>query len=118
MHSKFKIIKYAGIILIIIIGVVHLLDAKDSFNDAAYKGCLFIANGVGSFLAAFFIYRGNKWGWDMGFLIAVASFGGYIASRTIGLPFIPAEPGAWFEPLGVVAMAAEAAFITLRITFK
>ena len=40
------------------------------------------------------------------------------ASRTVGLPFIPAEPDAWFEPLGVAAMIAEVLFIVVFIGKK
>ena len=37
----------------------------------------------------------------------------YIASRTVGMPLIPAEPDAWLEPLGVIAMSAEIAFLAV-----
>ena len=35
----------------------------------------------------------------------------YCLSRTVGLPYIPAEPDAWLEPLGVASLAAEGLFI-------
>jgi len=111
MDKFSKICWWLGIILILIIGLIHVIDAKDSFNDAIYKGWLFYANGFFAFISAFGIFRKNVWGWNLGLLIAVGSLGGYIASRTIGLPFIPAEPSAWFEPLGVMSMIAEASFI-------
>ena len=99
--------------MILIIGLIHVLDAKDSFSDAVYKGWLFYANGVAAVIAAWGIYRKKIWGWNLGLMIAAGSFGGYIASRTVGLPFIPAEPDAWFEPMGVAAMAAEFLFISV-----
>ena len=47
MMLKFsKIIVWSGILLILIVGLVHVIDAKDSFEDAIYKGWLFYANGV------------------------------------------------------------------------
>ena len=108
--------KWAGIILILSIGCIHVLDAQDSFKDAIYKGWLFYANGVGALLAAYFIYRGkDHGGWNLGFLIAVGSLLAYVASRTIGLPQIPAEPEAWFEPLGVGSLIAEGLFIAAFI---
>ena len=106
---------WAGIILILVVGLIHVIDAKDSFNDAVYKGWLFYANGVAAVSAAYGIYRKQVWGWNLGLMIAVGSLGGYIASRTVGLPFIPAEPYAWFEPLGVAAMIAEGLFVVVFI---
>ena len=88
-----------------------MIDAKDSFSDAVYKGWLFYANGLAAVISAIGIYRKNAWGWNLGLMIAVGSMGGYIASRTVGLPLIPPEPDAWFEPLGIAAMTAETLFI-------
>ena len=109
---------WSGIVLILMIGLIHVIDAKDSFSDAVYKGWLFYANGVVASIAAYGIFHQKNWGWNLGLLIAVASLGGYIASRTVGLPFIPAEPDAWFEPLGVAAMIAEALLVAVFIGKK
>ena len=113
MHNTPKILLWLGIILILIVGLIHVVDAKDSFNDAIYKGWLFYANGLGALIAAYGIYRKDNWGWNLGLLIATGSFFAYIASRTIGLPYIPAEPDAWFEPLGISAMMSEGLFIAV-----
>jgi hypothetical protein len=116
MTKLSKTYLWSGIALILIIGLIHVVDAKDSFSDAVYKGWLFYANGVAAVIAAYGIYRQQDWGWNFGFMIAAGSFGGYIASRTVGLPFIPAEPDAWFEPLGVAAMVAEGLFMAVFIS--
>ena len=87
--------------MILIAGVVHLIDAQDSFKEAAYKGCLFYANFLATLVVAFGIYRNKYWGWKFGFVIAVLSISFYCLSRSVGLPLIPAEPDAWFEPLGL-----------------
>jgi hypothetical protein len=116
MLIKQKIVKTMGILLIVTIGIIHVLDAKDSFQDAVYKGWLFYANGLGALLTAYLIFKvNNKNGWNLGLLIAASSILGYISSRTIGLPLIPAEPDAWFEPLGIAAMIAEMLFITVYL---
>jgi len=115
MDKLSKIFWWIGILLILIIGLIHVIDAKDSFNDAIYKGWLFYANGLFSLMAAYGIYRQYSWGWNLGLMIALGSLGGYIASRTVGLPFIPAEPNAWFEPLGLAAMSAEILFVIVFI---
>ena len=53
------------------------------------------------------------WGWPLGLVIAVGSLVGYVMSRTVGLPLIPAEPGAWLEPLGIASLIAEALFVAV-----
>lgn len=45
--------------------------------------------------------------------MAAGAFVGYALSRTVGLPQIPAEPDAWFEPLGIASFVAEGLFVVL-----
>ena len=107
---------WAGIILILATGLIHFVDAPDSFEDATYKGILFILNGVGAIVAAVGIYRGVKsWGWSLGLVVAAGALIAYIISRTIGLPGLEAEPDAWFEPLGLASMIVEALFTILAV---
>ncbi|MBI5416225.1 MAG: hypothetical protein HZA29_05360 [Candidatus Omnitrophica bacterium] len=114
MNNLPRIYVWSGMFLILATGLIHLADAPDSFEEAAYKGWLFCANGVGALAAAVGIYRGRRlWGWNLGLLIAVGSMIGYTASRTTGLPLIPAEPGAWLEPLGVASLTVEVLFVAL-----
>ena len=111
-----KIFMWTGIALILTIGLIHVIDAPESFEDAAYKSWLFYANGAGALVAAFGIYRSRQnWGWNLGLLIAACSLIGYIASRTVGLPQIPAEPDAWLEPLGVASLIAEGLFVAVFV---
>ena len=116
MSAPSRTFVWPAVAMILVAGLVHLIDAPDSFEEAAYKGLLFVANGVGSIIAAIGIIRGRRgWGWGLGFFIAAFSLGLYAASRTIGLPHLPAEPDEWFEPLGVLSMISEGLF--LFITF-
>jgi hypothetical protein len=102
----------AAIVLIIVTGLIHFADAPDNFTEVAYKGVLFIANGIAAIVAAWGIYRHEHWGWVLGALVAGGAFVMYIISRTIGLPVIGVDD-AWFEPMGVVAMLVEGAFVVL-----
>jgi hypothetical protein len=112
MGTMQKSMTWAGIALILATGLIHLLNAPDSFEEATYKGLLFVANGAGAAVAAFGIYRGVKsWGWGLGLLVAGGALVAYILSRTIGLPGLEAEPDAWFEPLGLASLIAEGLFI-------
>jgi hypothetical protein len=103
--------KIVAVVAIVATGLIHLMTARDSFGEATYKGVLFVANGVGALVAAVGVYRDRDWGWLLGALVAGGAFLGYVLSRTVGLPGLPAEPDAWFEPLGVASLMAEAVFL-------
>lgn len=105
---------WAGIALILLTGLVHVIEAPEYFRDAAYLGILFLLNCAGSALAALGIYRGSKdIGWGLGLLITFGSIVAYLISRTIGLPGMGTEP--WGVPAGLLALAAEALFVLLAL---
>ena len=105
---------WLAIVLIVITGLVHMIDAQSSLADATYKGWLFYANGLFAVVAAIGIFRGERsWGWNLGAIVALVTILGYVASRTMGLPQLPAEPSAWLEPLGVISLVAEGAFLAV-----
>ena len=49
----------AGIALLVVVGMVHLIEAPEYFEDATYLGLLFLANFAGAILAATGIYKGS-----------------------------------------------------------
>src|SRR5438552_18985961 len=107
-------VKWLAVVAILGTGLVHFLEAGDSFGEARYKGLLFVANGVGSLVAAIGIARNQRGlGWMLGLLVAGGAIIAYTASRTIGLPGLPAEPDAWLEPMGVASLACEGVFVIL-----
>ena len=114
MSHQPRNLSWLGITLIVATGLIHAVNAPDSFQEAAYKGWLFCANGMGALVAAYGISRGKRsWGWNLGLLIASGSLIGYVASRTVGLPHIPAEPDAWLEPFGVASLIVEGLFVAV-----
>ncbi|KPV53002.1 hypothetical protein SE17_12170, partial [Kouleothrix aurantiaca] len=113
MRTTSKNLIWLGIALILVTGLVHFIDAPDAFEEVTYKGLLFVANGIGAIVAAYGIWKNERWGWALGLVIAAASFAAYVASRTVGLPQLPAEPDEWLEPPGVVSLVAEGLFTIL-----
>src|SRR5438067_3127249 len=116
MVSLQKWTTWAGIVLIAATGLIHLVNAPNSFEDATYKGLLFLANAVGAAIVAFGIYRGAKsWGWGLGLAVAGGALVAYVISRTIGLPGLEAEPDAWFEPMGAASLIVEGLFTAIAL---
>jgi uncharacterized membrane protein YfcA len=106
-------LKWGGVALIVVIGLVHLIDAPDSLEESTIKGVLFLANFLGALVAAFGIYRNDNWGWALGVIIAAGAFIGYVLSRTVGIFGLP--PDEWLEPLGVLSLVVEALFVLLFV---
>ncbi|MGI9091609.1 MAG: hypothetical protein ACR2GG_10960 [Gemmatimonadaceae bacterium] len=112
-------LKLAAIALILLVGMIHFVDAPDSFSEALYKGLLFTANGVGALVAAMGIFLDRRnLGWNLGALVAGGAFVMYVISRTVGLPGLGVD--VWFEPLGILSLVAEALYIVvyMRVTTK
>jgi hypothetical protein len=104
-----------GISLIVVVGLIHLIDAPEDLEEGSYLGFLFLANFLGALVAAAGIYRGNRWGWVLGLLVAGGAFAGYVISRTAGLPGLGVEE-EWLEPLGVLSLVVEALFVGVFLT--
>jgi hypothetical protein len=116
MTAPSPTLKWLAIAAILGTGFIHIVEARDAFGEATYKGLLFVANGVGALVAAFGVYRNQReLGWVLGLLVAGGAFLAYVASRTVGLPGLPAEPDAWFEPMGVASLVCEGLFVILFI---
>jgi hypothetical protein len=113
MRTRQTLVLSFGLTLIVLTGIIHFVDTPDAFAETTYKGLLFLANGVGALIAAGAILTGRRWGWSLGALVATGAFIGYVLSRTVGMPGLPAEPDAWLEPLGVISLLAEGLFVIL-----
>ena len=113
MRTTLSAVQGAGIALILVTGAIHFIDAPGSFGDATYKGWLFVGNGVAAIVAAFGIYRARRWGWALGVIAAGGALVGYVISRTVGLPGL--APDIWLEPLGILSIMVEAAFLVLFV---
>jgi hypothetical protein len=119
MTAPSPALKWLAIAAILGAGLIHAVEARDAFGDATYKGLLFVANGVGALVAAVGVYRNQRTlGWILGIVVAGGAFLAYVASRTIGLPGLPAEPDAWLEPMGVASLVCEGLFVVLFVVAR
>ena len=105
----------AGIALILVVGLIHLINSPEDLEEGSYTGVLYLANFLGALAAAVGIYRDKGWGWVLGLLIAGGAFVAYIVSRTVGLPRLGVEE-EWLEPLGVLSLIVEVLFVGVFLT--
>lgn len=113
---KSRILQWAGIALILETGLLHLYSVPHESAEANYLVILFLLNFIGSFYAAWGIFRQKEGGWILGAMIAIGSIVGYIQSRTVGLPGIEVEP--WLEPVGILALGAEGFFLLVFLLYR
>ena len=114
MQNLPKPLVWAGIMLMFLISSIHLIVAQYAFEDAIYKGLLFVVGAISALIAATGIQEGHLvWGWGLASVMAGAAFAGYLANATIGLPGLPVEYTAWQEPLGLVGFGAEGLMLAL-----
>lgn len=107
-----KNMKWAGIALIAVAGLIHLFLASEYFGEyGALYGAAFVLNFLGAAVAAVGIYRGERsWGWVLGAVIAAGAFILYVTSMTVGLPGGVREG---LEPAGLLSLITEGSFITV-----
>lgn len=108
-----SLLTWVSLSLVIITGLIHTIGVPSNHDEAAYKGILFVLNALAAFVAAYGIWRGERWGWVLGILVAGGAFVMYVISRTLGLPGLP--PDIWAEPIGIVSLIVEAGFIIAAI---
>ena len=106
-------IKLAGIVLILVTGLIHLIEGPEYFEEAGtFIGTSFFLNAAGAAVAAVGIFLGAKsWGWTLGAIVAAGAFVAYILSRTVGLFGFYDEH--FFEPLGIVSLVIEAVYVII-----
>lgn len=110
-HSNLLITGIA-VAAVIVVGLIHFVDAPDNYAESTYKGILFVLNGLGALVAAYGMLRSQSWGWWLGLLVSGGALVMYIVSRTIGLPGLGVDD-AWFEPMGVLSLIVEASVVVL-----
>jgi len=70
---------WAGLMLVLATGLIHVVEGPANYHEAAYKGILFFLNAAGALVAVRGIYRGEKlWGWTLGVLISAGCHFAYL----------------------------------------
>jgi hypothetical protein len=65
--------RWFGVGLILATGLLHLVEAPEYYGEVMYIGVLFVASMIGAAVAAYGIWRDERWGWLLGFAVAGAA---------------------------------------------
>lgn len=113
MNDSRRPVAVLGVLFILGTGAIHGYLTRVAYGVLPYLGILFGASFLGALVAAVGIYRNNSRGWLLGGLVAGSTLAGFALSRTVGLPGLPAQPGAWFDPLGIATMICDTGYLLL-----
>lgn len=105
----------AGAVVAALIGVVHLVEAPEYLEAAAYLGVLFVIGGLGPLAAAVAMvvprFAGlRRLAITLTALAGVVMIVMGVVSRTVGLPGL--DDAEW-EPLLVVSLVLELVFVLM-----
>lgn len=104
--------RWGGIVLIVLTGLIHALEAPEYLAEVPYLGVSFVLNAIGGLVAAVGIARERReWGWLLGLVVAGGALVMHALSRSVGLPGFAGK--LWFEPIGVLALLVEGLFVAL-----
>ena len=106
----------AAAIAIAVAGLLHLVIAQEYLKEKFYIGLLFSIAVPLTLGVAWAMLRSNARGaWAFGSLLCVGMIGGFLISRTIGLPGFD-ESGSWttFKE-GIPSLVVETAFLIIAV---
>lgn len=102
-----------AVALLVVTAAAHLYLAPEHLDEMPYIGVLFILGGVGSLVAAVWLFlRDTPLAWGAGGALCAGMLLALILSRTTGLPDFKEEG---LEPLALVCLVVEALFLGLWI---
>jgi hypothetical protein len=105
---------WAGVGLIAATGAIHLVETPEYLAEVQYIGILFALSVLGALVSAAGIIRDERWGWQLGLLVAGGSLAAYLLSRSIGIPFFRESSWESFtEPVGLLSLVVEGLFVAV-----
>lgn len=107
---------WAGLVLMALTGLIHLVEAPEYFEEERYVGVLFLVAAAGAVVSMYGIWKDQAWGWLLGIVVAGGSVVAYLASRTVGLPgFRENSWSEFLEPSGLFSLVVEILFTIVAV---
>jgi len=108
------IVRAVAVIALAGIALIHLLDAPAKFDETPYMGWMYVGLILGCIaVAAALVRSSDARAWRAAALLPLGPLGGYVLTRTIGLPQAMDDIGNWTEPLGLASLFVEGALAGL-----
>jgi hypothetical protein len=111
--ATIRALEVVGGLALAVVAGIHLMDLSSKFSEVPYLGVGYFGLIVGAVASMVLLVRRDHRGWLLGGGLALATIVGFVLSRTTGLPASTDDIGNWSEPLGIVALLAEAIVVAL-----
>jgi len=96
------------------IALIHLLDSIDTYAETRYLFWMYVALMLACLVLAGLVLRGAGRGvWLAAGGLSALVIGGYVLSRTTGLPSADDDVGNWTEPLGLASLFVEGCVVAV-----
>ncbi len=98
------------------VAAVHLPVTGEHLSEAPYVGWLFVAlEVVAVALAVLLVARDTALVWTAAAVVPALAIGAYLLTRSVAMPQVAEDVGAWTTPLGIVALTAEALLLVIAL---
>jgi hypothetical protein len=104
--------RFAVAIAAVVAGAAHIPIIREHLEEAPYMGVLFLLLTIGcGVLAAALVTHDSAVVYAAAVALCGTAIAGYTATRIVAFPQLADDVGDWLEPLGVLAVASEAAVV-------
>jgi hypothetical protein len=106
--------RWPVVTLLFVASMAHVPVIAPHLEEAPYMGVLFIAFSCTSFtLASLLAWKPAPWCYPAAGILCAAAIVAYAATRLVAFPLLADDVGAWWEPLGIVSVLAEAGVVAI-----
>ena len=92
---------------------LHVAGMSEKFSETPYIGVGYVLLSAACVLSIALIAFRDRRGWYLGGLTCLATFIGYVLTRTVGLPAATDDIGNWRETAGIWSLIAEGTMVVL-----
>ena len=106
-------LEMAGIATLGAVIAIHTSELSGKVEETAYLGFGYVLLIAASIVSIILLAHRDVRGWILGGLAAAGTIGGYVLTRTTGLPGAKGDIGNWGETIAVWSLLAEILMVVL-----
>ncbi len=95
---------------------IHLAEMSNKFSEVPYLGVGYGLMSIACAISIYLLVRGDRRGWILGGATCLATFVGFVLTRTVGLPASTDDIGNWSESIGTWSLVFEGLVVVLAAT--
>ena len=105
----------AGVAGLAAIVAIHTSELSGKIEETTYLGFGYVLLIMASVVSIVLLAQRDVRGWVLGGLTALATFFGFVLTRTTGLPGAHGDVGNWNETIGIWSLLVEGAVVVLAV---